>query len=110
MSCRGRLDTPRALFEAQVLVVAAAGNALPFGRAVSCTADYDPMTTPDKLIVGATNDLEEASYFSNYGACVHVHVRSPAAAHLPARPLPHGAPRPAARVRRPLALESWVLG
>ena len=54
--------------------------------------------TPDKLIVGSTTDLEEASYFSNYGACVHVHVRSPAATHLPARPLPHTEPPAPPRV------------
>ena len=86
--------------------MAAAGNS----QTDPCTEYYSPVTTPDKLIVGSTTDLDDASSFSNYGACVHVHVRSPAATHLPARPLPHGAPRPPARVRRPLALESWVLG
>jgi len=89
-----------------VVVVAAAGNS----ETDPCAAYYSPATTPDKLIVGSTTDRDDASYFSNFGACVHVHVRSPAAAHLPARPLPHGTPRPAARVRRPLAPSSWVLG
>ena len=71
----GRLDTPR-LFEAQVLVVAAAGNQ---GTNL-CTAYYDPVTTLDKLLVGATtwapwpsSPIALAS-FSNYGACVHVQV------------------------------------
>ena len=74
----GRLDTPR-LFEAQVLVVAAAGNE----GTNPCTAYYDLVTTPDKLLVGATEPqwwpptgqrtLQLAS-FSNYGACVHLQV------------------------------------
>ena len=87
--------------------MAAAGNS----ETDPCTAYYNPVTTPDKLIVGSTTDRDDASYFSNFGACVHVHVRSPAAAHLPTCPrLPHRAPRPAARVHRPLAPSSWVLG
>ena len=112
----GRLDTPR-LFEAQVLVVAAAGNE---GRD-PCTWLYDSATTPNKLLVGATTKGGALASFSNYGACVHVqvlnlppraHTRScpPASGHpQPTRPLPHGA-SPAARVRRPPAPTSWRRG
>ena len=68
----GRLDTPR-LFETQVLVVAAAGNS----GTNPCTgyySYYDPITTPDKLLVGATTEEGALASFSNYGACVHVQV------------------------------------
>ena len=110
----GRLDTPR-LFEAQVLVVAAAGNS----AEDPCTRYYNPITTSDKLLVGSTASGHSASWFSNYGACVHVqvfnllpraHTRScpPVSGHPPTRPLPHGAP--AARVRRPPAPTSWQRG
>ena len=102
--------------------MAAAGNS----AADPCTWYYDPVTTSDKLIVGSTTDGDDASYFSNYGACVHVQVLTPPhpapRSHLcmsarqrpavrarpPARPPPDRAP--AAHVRRPLAPESWVLG
>ena len=68
----GRLDTPH-LYEAQVMVVAAAGNE----RTNKCTSLYDPVTTPDKLLVGSTTNRDDASSFSNYGACVHVQVPPP---------------------------------
>ena len=66
------------------MVVAAAGNS----AADWCTFDYDPMydpdTTPDKLLVGATLSLVWQltswgilHYLSNYGACVHVQVPPP---------------------------------
>ena len=67
----GRLDTPH-LYEAQVLVVAAAGNS----ATDDCGEKYDNVTTPDKLLVGATTEGDRASHFSNYGACVHVQVPS----------------------------------
>ena len=72
------------------MVVAAAGNSA--SGSDWCTRDYDSVTTPDKLVVGATTNLDEASSFSNYGACVHVQVfpsrsarmRPPASDHTPA--------------------------
>ena len=58
-----------------------------------CTSSYyDPITTPDKLLVGSTTYLDKASSFSNYGACVHVQALLPAAplrsAHPPLAPAP----------------------
>ena len=61
------------LRSAQVLVVAAAGNS----AADPCASYYDPITTPDKLLVGSTTEAGELSSFSNYGACVHVQVPQP---------------------------------
>ena len=55
---------------AQVLVVAAAGNS----AADPCASYYNPITTPDKLLVGSTTQGGALSYFSNYGECVHVQV------------------------------------
>ena len=55
---------------AQVLVVAAAGNS----AADPCASYYNPITTPDKLLVGSTTEGGSLSSFSNYGACVHVQV------------------------------------
>ena len=81
----GRLDTPH-LYEAQVLVVAAAGNS----ATDDCGEKYDNVTTPDKLLVGATTEGDRASHFSNYGACVHVQV--PSIAQRPQPPAPVTAP------------------
>ena len=64
------------------MVVASAGNS---GKN-DCRTRYDPVTTPDKLLVGSTTKLDKASSFSNYGACVHVQVPPPhraAPAHIP---------------------------
>ena len=55
---------------AQVLVVASAGNS----AADDCSVRYDPIRTPHKLLVGSTTQTGELSWFSNYGACVHVQV------------------------------------
>ena len=55
---------------AQVLVVASAGNS----AADDCSVRYDPIRTPDKLLVGATTQGGALAYYSNYGACVHVLV------------------------------------
>ena len=74
----GRLDTPH-FHEAQVLVVAAAGNS----ATDPCRTYYDPVTTPDKLLVGATTKEGALASFSNFGACVHVQVL------LPSRPVAH---------------------
>jgi hypothetical protein len=71
----GRLDTPH-FHEAQVLVVAAAGNS----ATDPCGTYYDPVTTPDKLLVGATTKEGALASFSNFGACVHVQVLLPSAA------------------------------
>ena len=77
---RGRSpDTPH-FHEAQVLVVAAAGNSGHeswYDPATMCTDYYDSCTTADKLLVGATTSGGALSYFSNYGACVHVQVPPP---------------------------------
>ena len=43
----------------------------------SCVERYDPITTPDKLLVGSTTEAGKLSSFSNYGACVHVQVPFP---------------------------------
>ena len=59
-----------ALFEVQVLVVAAAGNS----ATDPCRWYYDSVTTPYKLLVGATTKGGALASFSNYGACVHVQV------------------------------------
>jgi subtilisin family serine protease len=80
----GRLDTPH-FHEAQVLVVAAAGNS----ATDPCRTYYDPVTTPDKLLVGATTKEGALASFSNFGACVHVQVL------LPSRPVAHSARNPA---------------
>ena len=75
----GRLDTAH-FHEAQVLVVAAAGNSGDEPRydpIKHCKAYYDPVTTPDKLLVGSTTARGALSSFSNYGACVHVQVFFP---------------------------------
>ena len=92
------------LYEAQVLVVAAAGN----GKRDSCTGYYDSVTTPHKLLVGSTTEGGELSYFSNYGACVHVQVppsrsarmRPPASDRPPQRP-PASDHTPATTRQRP---------
>ena len=73
MSCGRSPDTPH-LYEAQVLVVAAAGNS----DENPCEWYYDPDTTPDKLLVGATTNKDYLAGYSNYGACVHVQVPSTA--------------------------------
>ena len=100
------------------MVVAAAGNS----AADSCSWYYNPDTTLDKLLVGSTTNSDDASYFSNFGACVHVQVSTPrlcppeptracspaSGRPPPAHPLPHEAP--AARVRRPLAPTSRERG
>ena len=84
----GRLDTPH-FHEAQVLVVAAAGNS----ATDPCRTYYDPVTTPDKLLVGATTKEGALASFSNFGACVHVQVL------LPSRPVAHNpAPFPPVHV------------
>ena len=72
VSC-GRSPKHTALFKVQVLVVAAAGNS----ASDWCTSIYDPVTTPDKLLVGATTKGGALASFSNYGACVHVQVLPP---------------------------------
>ena len=54
----------------QVLVVASAGNS----AMDACPVRYDPIRTPDKLLVGSTTEAGALSGFSNYGACVHVQV------------------------------------
>ena len=54
----------------QVLVVASAGNS----AEDPCSVRYDPISTPDKLLVGSTTQGGSLSGFSNYGACVHVQV------------------------------------
>ena len=70
----GRPDTHTArLRTAQILVVASAGNS----AEDPCSGDYpryDPIRTPDKLLVGATTQGGALAYYSNYGACVHVLV------------------------------------
>ena len=80
MSCgRSPIDTPH-FHEAQVLVVAAAGNSGDeswYDPIEHCKAHYDPVTTPDKLLVGSTTEGGALSYFSSYGACVHVQVLLP---------------------------------
>jgi hypothetical protein len=82
----GRLDTPH-FHEAQVLVVAAAGNS----ATDPCRTYYDPVTTPDKLLVGATTKEGALASFSNFGACVHVQVL------LPSRPVAHNPASPPTR-------------
>ena len=120
---RGRSLRHTALYEAQVLVVAAAGNERrnPCGcTGIYCDPVYNPVTTPDKLLVGATTSGGELSSFSNYGACVHVQVPPPPHPHpkrsarKPLRrvasrgAMPHGAP--ATRVHRRPAPLSWRRG
>ena len=61
------------LRSAQILVVAAAGNA----AKDNCASTYNKTTTKDKLLVGATNQSDALWVDSNYGACVHVQVPSP---------------------------------
>ena len=106
----GRLDTPH-FHEAQVLVVAAAGNSGDeswYDPIEHCKAHYDPVTTPDKLLVGSTTEGGALSYFSNYGACVHVQVppsrsarmRPPASDRPPQRP-PASDHTPATTRQRP---------
>jgi hypothetical protein len=73
---------------AQVLVVASAGNS----AADDCSVRYDPIRTPDKLLVGSTTQTGELSWFSNYGACVHVQVP-------PSRGRWSLLPRPRSRIR-----------
>ena len=68
MSC-GRSPIAR-LRSAQVVVVAAAGNS----ATDPCTSYYNPITTPDKLLVGATTQGGALASFSNYGACVQPQV------------------------------------
>ena len=101
VSC-GRSPKHTALFKVQVLVVAAAGNS----ASDWCTSIYDPVTTPDKLLVGATTKGGALASFSNYGACVHVQVLPPRRliAHSARNPLPppprlpvHACPPVAAR-------------
>jgi hypothetical protein len=78
--------------------VAAAGNS----AADPCTWYYDPVTTSDKLIVGSTTDGDDASYFSNYGACVHVQVLTPPTPRLnPTCACPPASGRPPAPARPP---------
>ena len=73
-------------YKAQVLVVAAAGNS----AADFCPLYYNEDTTFDKILVGATDRNDAASWFSNYGPCVHMQVFNP---RPPQRPptqlLPH---------------------
>ena len=69
----GRPDTHCTFTMPQVLVVAAAMNA----ASDPCASWYDPITTPDKLLVGATTPNGALLSYSNYGACVHVQVPPP---------------------------------
>ena len=62
--------------------MASAGNS----ATDSCASYYNPITTPDKLLVGATTPGGKLASFSNYGACVHVQVYE---AHTFPAPLPH---------------------
>ena len=67
----GRPDTHHTFtMRTQVLVVASAGNS----AMDACPGRYDPIRTPDKLLVGSTTEGGSLSGFSNYGACVHVQV------------------------------------
>ena len=50
--------------------MAAAGNS----ATDPCASYYNPITTPDKLLVGSTTQWGALSSFSNYGACVNVQV------------------------------------
>lgn len=68
----GFLIQDAALLNANVLVVAAAGNSPQDPCATPRDPYYSPLLTPDKLIVGATTERDAMSSFSNYGACVHV--------------------------------------
>ena len=61
--------------------MASAGNS----ATDSCASYYNPITTPDKLLVGATTPGGKLASFSNYGACVHVQVYE---AHTFPAPLP----------------------
>ena len=68
----GFLIQDAALLNANVLVVAAAGNSPQDKCATREDPHYSPFLTPDKLIVGATTEGGAMASFSNYGACVHV--------------------------------------
>ena len=61
------------------------GNSGGHSPVTMCTEYYDPVTTPNKLLVGSTTDRDRASYFSNYGTCVHVQV--PASHAQPSTPV-----------------------
>ena len=67
----GRGDTAH-FYEAQVLVVASAGN----DDTDDCGVRYS-VDTPSKLLVGATTEGGALYKLSNYGKCVHVQVSSP---------------------------------
>ena len=62
----GFLTEDAALLNANVLVVAAAGNSW----TNPCAGYYDPLTTFDKILVGSTSRSDDASSLSNYGSCV----------------------------------------
>ena len=64
----GFLTEDAALLDANVMVVAAAGNS----ASDPCTNYYDSDATFNKLLVGSTTEGGQLSGFSNYGACVHV--------------------------------------
>ena len=53
--------------------MAAAGNS----ASDPCPWYYNPDTTPDKILVGSTDRNDDASWFSNYGACVHMQAFIP---------------------------------
>ena len=65
-------------YKAQVLVVASAGNS----AADFCPLYYNEDTTFDKILVGSTDRNDAASWFSNYGSCVHMQVFNPWPVHV----------------------------
>ena len=111
----GFLTEDAALLNANVLVVASAGNS----QRNRCRRLYDPLTTFDKILVGSTSRSDGASSFSNYGPCVHMQVfetphprpwRPPCQSASGRRASPAAALSPAAHVRRPQARASWERG
>ena len=58
--------------------MASAGNS----AADFCPLYYNEDTTFDKILVGSTDRNDAASWFSNYGSCVHMQVFNPWPVHV----------------------------
>jgi serine protease len=67
-STQAVIDATKHLFDAGVLVVAAAGN----NNGDACR--YSPANTPTAVTVGATDIADKKASFSNYGTCVDTYA------------------------------------